>query len=250
MDEKKFNIMKNKILFFSVISIFLIFIGCSETSKTAEPETLVLNRKALSFDEKESSGDIYVSSNAKWTIASSDETWLSSSVSSGEGNSGARITATANILPDLRAGVITITTAGGESRMVDVTQSGKVFVTEIKINKSELSLTVADAPAPLTATVVPENATEKDVEWKSDAPQIAEVDQNGRVTPKSEGTATITATAKDGSGKFAACIVSITKKEEDDDDDDDEIQIPDTNGLGTGWSLYAPTKKIHLSQSL
>ena len=58
----------------------------------------------------------------------------------------------------------------------------------------------------LTATVTPDNATDKTVAWTSSNDAVATVDANGVVTAKAEGTATITATAD---GKTATCTVTV-----------------------------------------
>ena len=46
--------------------------------------------------------------------------------------------------------------------------------------------------------------------WTSDNEEVATVDENGLVTAVGEGTATITATANDGSGVSASCVVTVT----------------------------------------
>ena len=46
--------------------------------------------------------------------------------------------------------------------------------------------------------------------WSSSNTGIATVDANGKLTAKAAGNATITATAKDGSGKKATCAVTVT----------------------------------------
>ena len=56
--------------------------------------------------------------------------------------------------------------------------------------------------------MLPDNAYDKSVVWKSTNPEIAEVDQNGKVTAMGAGTATITATTADG-GKVAGCEVVV-----------------------------------------
>lgn len=61
---------------------------------------------------------------------------------------------------------------------------------------------------PLTATVLPENATNGRFTWSSGNPKVAAVDENGLVTSVSAGTATITATTEDGA-KTASCIVTV-----------------------------------------
>ena len=85
-----------------------------------------------------------------------------------------------------------------------------MLVTGISLNNSNLSLYTGKT-ATLTATVTPENATNKAVTWKSSDDTIATVDNNGKVTAVKEGTATITATAADGSGVYATCTVTVNQ---------------------------------------
>ncbi len=61
--------------------------------------------------------------------------------------------------------------------------------------------------ATLTATVLPSNASNKEVRWSSSDPSVATV-SNGLVTAVGEGTATITATTVDG-GRKASCSVTV-----------------------------------------
>ena len=81
-------------------------------------------------------------------------------------------------------------------------------VSNITLDKTELSLSIGDSEA-LTATIEPNNATNKNVTWSSNNEAVATVD-NGKVTAVKEGTATITATAQDGSGVSASCSVTVT----------------------------------------
>lgn len=60
----------------------------------------------------------------------------------------------------------------------------------------------------LTVTVLPENATNKEVVWSSNKPNVASVDENGLVTIHKAGCVTITATTKDG-GFSATCYIVI-----------------------------------------
>ncbi len=83
-----------------------------------------------------------------------------------------------------------------------------VAVTGVKLDKTELDLTKGGT-AQLTATVAPEDATDTDVEWTSDKPAVATVDENGKVTAVASGEATITVTTKDGA-KTASCKVTVT----------------------------------------
>ena len=81
-------------------------------------------------------------------------------------------------------------------------------VTSITLDKSELFLYTGNSET-LTATIEPDNATNKNVTWSSDNEAVATVD-NGKVTAMKEGTATITVTAQDGSGVSTSCSVTVT----------------------------------------
>ncbi|MBC1501340.1 M6 family metalloprotease domain-containing protein [Listeria weihenstephanensis] len=76
----------------------------------------------------------------------------------------------------------------------------------------------------LTATIAPSNATNKNVTWSSSNTAVATVDTAGKITSKSAGTATITATSTDGS-KQATHTVTIT----DIKPTQVQIQAKDTN---------------------
>ena len=66
--------------------------------------------------------------------------------------------------------------------------------------------------ANFTAIVAPENATVEAVKWESSAPNIATVDENGKVTGVAKGVAVITASTTDGTD-FKAQSVAIVDKE-------------------------------------
>ena len=83
-----------------------------------------------------------------------------------------------------------------------------VAVTEVKLDKSELTLEAGKSEQ-LTATVLPDNATNKTVTWSSDKSDIASVDANGKVTANKAGKAVITVKTKDGA-QTASCTVTVT----------------------------------------
>ena len=84
-----------------------------------------------------------------------------------------------------------------------------VPVSQITLNKAETSISVGNSET-LTATVTPENAANKALKWASSDEDVATVAPDGTVTAVKVGTATITATAADGSGKSAVCKVTVT----------------------------------------
>jgi len=81
-----------------------------------------------------------------------------------------------------------------------------VPVTGVSLNKTSLSLAVGGS-ATLTATVAPDNATNKAVTWTSSDATKATV-ANGVVRAVSAGSATITVKTADG-GKTATCTVTV-----------------------------------------
>ena len=84
-----------------------------------------------------------------------------------------------------------------------------VAVTGVSLNKPSLTLTVGNSET-LTATVSPDNATNKTVTWSTSDANIATV-SNGKVTAVAEGTAKVTVTTTDG-GKTATCNVTVNPK--------------------------------------
>ncbi|EME7185788.1 Ig-like domain-containing protein [Enterococcus faecium] len=80
--------------------------------------------------------------------------------------------------------------------------------TSVTLNKTTLSL-VAGANETLTATVLPANATNKNVTWSSSDSTIATVDTKGKVVAVKAGTATITVKTVDGD-KNADCALTVT----------------------------------------
>ena len=63
----------------------------------------------------------------------------------------------------------------------------------------------------LTATVLPENAQNKEIQYTSADNSIAQVDASGKVTAKKEGTVKITATSKGNPDISATCQITVKK---------------------------------------
>ncbi len=87
-------------------------------------------------------------------------------------------------------------------------EENTVSVTGVELDKTSLSLYEGDTET-LTATVNPDNATNKAVTWSTSDAGVATV-EHGVVTAVSSGTATITVTTVDG-GKTASCAVTVSR---------------------------------------
>lgn len=84
----------------------------------------------------------------------------------------------------------------------------KAAVKKVKLSAGKAALAV-NAKKTLKATVTPTKNTYTKVLWKTSNKNVATVSSKGVVTGKAEGTATITATAADGSKKKATCKVTV-----------------------------------------
>ena len=102
-----------------------------------------------------------------------------------------------------------INNGGSDSKQLSITINAQtnIPVTGVSLNKASTTLTVGDTET-LTATVAPEDATNKAVTWSSNDSTVATVDESGKVTAVAPGEATITVTTEDGS-KTATCTVIV-----------------------------------------
>jgi len=90
--------------------------------------------------------------------------------------------------------------------------------TSIKLNRTEVYvfynqglLTASKEGYKLVATILPENATNKNVIWESSDPTVVEVSKDGYLTPNKLGSAVITATAQ-ANGIKAQCRVYVQRR--------------------------------------
>lgn len=120
----------------------------------------------------------------------------------------------AQVMTIMKDGEVIKSYTSAEANCVVFEETPSVIkVSEITLNATTAELTIgaeaSQATTTLIATVKPEAATDKTVTWASDNVEVATVTEDGVVTAVAAGTATITATANDGSGKSAACTVTV-----------------------------------------
>ena len=118
-----------------------------------------------------------------------------------------------------QSGVITAIKAGSTTVVATTIDGEKaaaceivviVPVNSISLDKESLELIEGDG-ASLTATIGPDDATDKRIIWKSSDDSIAIVSSSGAVVAVKAGTVTITATTNDG-GFTAECNLTVIKR--------------------------------------
>lgn len=159
---------------------------------------LVIPAKSVSLNRTSVSIKVGATSKLTATVAPADATdksvtWISSNkaVAAVDGNGlvtgkkagSAVITATANTGKVMASCKVTVTAPAPSVAVKSVTAN-----MSLKVLKKGKKVT-------LKATVLPKNATDKKVAWKSSKPKVASVNNKGVVTAKGNGTAIITATA-------------------------------------------------------
>lgn len=106
-------------------------------------------------------------------------------------------------------------TATGLTSDVSLTVSA-ISVTNITVNNNTAVEVFVGKTVTLTVDVTPSNATDTSVTWSSSDESVATVTQSGVVTGVSVGSATITATANDGSSFYGSCTVNVSASTEPD----------------------------------
>ncbi|WP_418766441.1 leucine-rich repeat protein [Longicatena caecimuris] len=142
------------------------------------------------------------------TIAPSNATnkeliWTSSNTAVVTVSASGRVTARGN-----GTAIITATAKDGSKKAARCTITVKTPVSAVKLNVTSKAMKPKDVYY-LSATVSPSTASNTDLLWISNNTKVATVSASGRVTARGNGTAIITATAKDGSKKAAKCTITV-----------------------------------------
>lgn len=132
--------------------------------------------------------------------------WTSDNIDVAEVNSNGVVTAK-------KAGKATITVSSVSNPEIEdvcevtVIQPAK----SLQLNETSFTLIQDKDSKQLTATIKPNDTTDKTVLWSSSDENVAMVDDNGLVTAKKAGKATITATALSNEDATATCEVTVVQ---------------------------------------
>ncbi|MGN0464950.1 MAG: Ig-like domain-containing protein [Lachnospiraceae bacterium] len=103
---------------------------------------------------------------------------------------------------------VTVWSAGNWKKKAVITVKVGTPVTSVVFDKTKYTGYVGKT-LQLKTSVSPKSSTIKSVSYTSSNPSVAKVDSKGKVTFLKNGTATITAKAKDGSDKKATCSITV-----------------------------------------
>ena len=104
--------------------------------------------------------------------------------------------------------VLTVDKAGNKIETVSEVITVNQLVTKVSMTPTTITMDKGSIQI-VTAKIEPDNASNKTINWSSNNDNIVEVNANGQMTAKNEGTAVVTATAADGSGKSATCSITV-----------------------------------------
>ena len=119
--------------------------------------------------------------------------------------------------------VISISSTNGslffEKAIVDYTERSVTKATSISVSPNSATLTPGE-DAILTTSFAPSTTTLQTVTWSSSNTNVATVTKYGLVRAIANGSATITATANDGSGKTGTSLITVQSSIDGGDEDD------------------------------
>lgn len=131
-------------------------------------------------------------------------TWESSNEQAAAVDQNGAVTAVADGVSVIKA----ITQDGGFEAACTVTVKEIVKAASVSLDCNAARFTHRDDTLQLTAVITPANADNRKVTWESSDSAIADVDENGLVTPVANGVAVITVTTEDG-GFTDRCKITV-----------------------------------------
>ncbi len=169
-----------------------------------DADAIVTNTQLKTGDTAEVQITVYPASydTLSVTLTSSDESVVKIEDGNivGVGNGSAEITA-----------IITVTINGEEITMIrTISVSSEIPVEGLTVsNMTDPTIMSVGEERDIEVTVIPEDAASKTLIYSSSDPSVVSVDEDGRLIAHTVGTAVITVTATDGSGKEISLTVNV-----------------------------------------
>lgn len=191
----------NRLTIFLLITLPFLF-ACTQK----EPEVQEVRVESVTLSQSSAEIEIGKTIQLNATVSPStatrkDITWSSSQSSVASVSSSGLVTAVSEGTTKITA------TADGKKGECTVTVfKGFVAVSEVKLGKTEVTLYVGEEET-LTASVLPDNATDKTITWTSSDKSIASV-ESGKVKAVKKGEATITAKAGDKTAEAKIVVLA------------------------------------------
>ena len=214
---------KTLMLMMTVVLCIAAVTSCKKTPEpVADPEIKISGATEIALPADAASGTITFTANRDW-MADAGAAWAKVSPASGKASDKAvtlTVACEANANEKARTTTVTIT-AGMASKTVTIMQAGTkedpgpgpgpttVAVTGISFENDEYTVGVGNT-LQLTATIAPEDATDKTVVWSVSDESVATVSESGAVKGLTAGTAKVRASTPDGT-IYAECTVTVTE---------------------------------------
>ena len=193
-----------KRLYILLLAVLPILFACTRKEQEVRVESVTLNQTSVELQiGKTLQLDATVSPS---TATNPDVSWSSSNASVASVSKSGLVTA-------VKEGSAKIIAAadGKKAECAVTVRKDAIAVSEVKLNKTELTLKAGEDET-LTATVLPDNATDKKVTWESSDKSIATVSSSGKVKAVKKGEATITAKAGDKTAQAKVTVLAPVAK--------------------------------------
>lgn len=176
--------------------------------RQAQKDALIVEKTSYDMPYGGGAIEVKVEANVSFDVMPSVD-WIEYAETKAISNSTVCLRVKENETYSKRSGKVEIKQRNGSlSHIITVNQAGRIAVTSIELNKTDIKLKEGETET-LVATVKPDNATDKKVSWSSSNTAYATVDETGKVTALKEGPVTITAKAGE---KSATCTVTVYKE--------------------------------------
>lgn len=192
------------LVFFLVLTLI---VGLPVRESAPMVQEVALSRSTLEMVNGDSSVALFVSitpANAR----NKQVAWASSDESVAKVSAQGLVTP---VGPGTAEIAVTAVDGGKKATCVVTVVAPVVPVTGVTLYPSALSMTLGDQPRQLVATLTPGDATNQQVVWRSNKPEVADVDANGVVTAFLVGQAEISVVTVDGEN-LAVAQVMVTAK--------------------------------------